>query len=365
MNNRRLNFFSAALMVLLLAASVSFGAEPIIVDQTVTRQEVVKDYVRTVDNFIILFDSSSSMADPYKDTGLTRLAAAKKILKDRIQLLPDLEWNAGLYLYTPFTELYPVQKFDREKYLAALDQIPEKAAEATPLFKAMEQLEKILAKLSGSTAVFLFTDGSYSTMPGMAKTPIDLAKGMVAKHDVCFYLISGADDKAGMQFVNQFAQVNYCSNVAPFEALYGGIGYLYGAIMVVDQRTVDKFETVQKIAGYKLGQLEFDFNSDKIKVKNPAEAEKLGKFLEQNPEAYLLIAGYTDSVGTFEYNMQLSRKRAESAANYMMTNFKLQPGQIVTTWYGPRDPVADNATAEGRALNRRIEGILLGTDQYK
>jgi OOP family OmpA-OmpF porin len=365
MTNSRKSYFGAFLLALLLAATAASAAEPIVIDQTVTRQEVVKDYVRTVDNFIILFDASSSMAAPYKDTGMTRLEAAKKILKDRIQLLPDLEWNAGLYLYTPFKELYPVQKFNREKFLAAFDQLPEKATEATPLLKAMEHLDKILQGLSGSTAVFLFTDGSYSTMPGMTKTPVDLAKSIAAKYDVCFYLISSADDKAGMQLVNQLSQINYCSNVAPFEALYGGIGYLYGAIMVVDQRTVEKFDTVKKVVGYELGQLEFPFNSAEIKIKNPAAVEKLGKFLEQNPEAYLVIAGYTDSTGSFEYNMQLSRRRAEAAANYMMKNFKLQPGQIVTTWYGPRDPVADNATAEGRALNRRIEGILLGTDQYK
>lgn len=70
------------------------------------------------------------------------------------------------------------------------------------------------------------------------------------------------------------------------------------------------------------------------------------------------INGYTDSTGSFQYNQQLSEQRANSVARFFM-NSGVTASRIRTAGYGPRDPIASNDTAGGRAQNRRVEIDLL------
>ncbi|MBW6458004.1 MAG: OmpA family protein, partial [FCB group bacterium] len=70
------------------------------------------------------------------------------------------------------------------------------------------------------------------------------------------------------------------------------------------------------------------------------------------------IEGFTDSTGTFERNKDLSLKRAEAARDYLMKEHGISSGRIHTIGHGPDFPVADNRTAAGRALNRRVEMIV-------
>lgn len=77
--------------------------------------------------------------------------------------------------------------------------------------------------------------------------------------------------------------------------------------------------------------------------------------MQQNPDAYAVVAGFTDNIGARAYNAGLSRRRAESVAQYLEDKFDISPDRIVSLWYGMMNPVADNSTKEGRRLNRRVE----------
>ena len=68
-----------------------------------------------------------------------------------------------------------------------------------------------------------------------------------------------------------------------------------------------------------------------------------------------VVAGHTDAGGSESYNYDLSKRRAESIAAYLMAERKIDPAQIVAVGYGERAPVADNKTEAGRAKNRRVE----------
>jgi outer membrane protein OmpA-like peptidoglycan-associated protein len=69
----------------------------------------------------------------------------------------------------------------------------------------------------------------------------------------------------------------------------------------------------------------------------------------------LVVAGYTDNTGSAKYNYELALIRAASAASYLTTDKKIEPGRMVVMSYGESSPVADNATEAGRAKNRRVE----------
>ncbi len=76
-------------------------------------------------------------------------------------------------------------------------------------------------------------------------------------------------------------------------------------------------------------------------------------------EPSVVIEGHTDSTGTLELNKHLSQQRAESVRQYLIANQTLPAEKLIAVGYGPERPLASNATAEGRAINRRIDMIIV------
>lgn len=92
--------------------------------------------------------------------------------------------------------------------------------------------------------------------------------------------------------------------------------------------------------------------------------DKLVKIFTDYPETNILVEGHTDNVGADAYNMTLSEKRANAVGNALKAS-GLAPARLTVKWYGETQPKADNATAEGRALNRRVEFSITANDKMK
>ncbi|RLT97439.1 OmpA family protein [Ketobacter sp.] len=76
--------------------------------------------------------------------------------------------------------------------------------------------------------------------------------------------------------------------------------------------------------------------------------------LKEYSKTAIQVTGHTDSTGSFEHNQQLSERRAESVKSYLASQ-GVASSRLHSNGYGPRYPVASNATPEGRAANRRVE----------
>ena len=98
----------------------------------------------------------------------------------------------------------------------------------------------------------------------------------------------------------------------------------------------------------------FKFNSYKIGNKYYKQIKKLADILKNNKSISIEIQGYTDNVGSYIYNKELSLKRANSLREILVNKFKISPNRITIMGYGSDYPVASNATKEGQAKNRRI-----------
>jgi outer membrane protein OmpA-like peptidoglycan-associated protein len=115
--------------------------------------------------------------------------------------------------------------------------------------------------------------------------------------------------------------------------------------------------TVQAIIGkYSLSMqpLYFDFDSYKLKPDGIDVLDKLTNALSSHNDFGIQFDGYCDFVGTEEYNLKLSEKRANSAKSYIM-NKGIIDNRIRVLYYGEAKPAQDNKTIEGRRLNRRVE----------
>lgn len=98
----------------------------------------------------------------------------------------------------------------------------------------------------------------------------------------------------------------------------------------------------------------FEFNSARISPSSYPILYDAAKTLLANPQFKVEIQGYTDNVGTEQYNLLLSQKRAEAVKAYLVSK-GVNSVNLNAVGVGEKNPVADNKTAEGRALNRRIE----------
>jgi hypothetical protein len=102
----------------------------------------------------------------------------------------------------------------------------------------------------------------------------------------------------------------------------------------------------------------FDFDKDTVRP----ESEQLLNVIAENmkrdvPDAQLLVLGHTDAIGTDEYNIDLSTRRASSVMQELV-NRGVRPSQLATVGIGKNQPRAPNDTEEGRALNRRVEFMI-------
>jgi OOP family OmpA-OmpF porin len=106
-------------------------------------------------------------------------------------------------------------------------------------------------------------------------------------------------------------------------------------------------------------KLLFDFDSAELRPESISELERVVKFMGDVPFATALIEGHTDSVGSDDYNLKLSDRRAKAVFDYLASR-GVDPGRVKSIGKGETAPIADNATAEGRQENRRV--MLIRTD---
>jgi OmpA-OmpF porin, OOP family len=104
--------------------------------------------------------------------------------------------------------------------------------------------------------------------------------------------------------------------------------------------------------------IEYDVDSAVIRPQYREEVGRVASFLKKYPTTSALIEGHTDNVGSADYNMDLSQRRAEGVVSYLVDNFGIERSRLSAKGYGMTRPVADNTTNEGRQKNRRIEAIM-------
>jgi len=103
----------------------------------------------------------------------------------------------------------------------------------------------------------------------------------------------------------------------------------------------------------------FDFNKYTLKPEARERLARISGIVLAYPDLKLQVEGYTDSIGSDEYNQTLSEKRAESVRDYLVSS-GVSMNNVAAQGMGKADPVADNSTAAGRKLNRRVEMIVSG-----
>lgn len=108
----------------------------------------------------------------------------------------------------------------------------------------------------------------------------------------------------------------------------------------------------------------FATNKYNINDNSKLALDKLVKIFNEYPETNILIEGHTDDVGKDEYNMKLSRRRADAVVDYLK-QAGIAASRLTAKYYGESQPKVDNTTDANKALNRRVEFAITANEKMK
>ena len=347
-------------------------------------------YTSKVDNFLIIFDASSSM-------DLDGKFDIARALVDRMnRTIPEMSQTAGLrsFGHSPKvskndTELfYGMEKYSSNNLETNFKKITEPDG-LSPMHKALDAAETDFKGLSGDmTAVIIISDGL-----DMPSEVLPSAKGLKELYgsSICFYPILVGNASEGEAILKKIATIGGCGFYSTADQLLTSAGMANfvekvfldkkaapaaiaapappAAPVVTMKKDSDKDgvyddedqcpgtpigATVNSVGCWVLDNVLFDFDKDIIKSEAYPLLDNVAKIFEKNPAMSVELHGHCDNVGTAGYNMGLSMRRADAVKNYLIGKGILK-NRMTTQGFGFTKPVELNGTDTGRALNRRVE----------
>lgn len=322
-------------------------------------------YSSAVDNFLILFDASSSMRYPLNQE--TKFNKAQALVNRLNLTLPEMGQTAGIrsFGHSPkvsknSTELF----YGMEKYFTAnLNKNFKKIFEPggnTPLGRGLNAAQADFKGLSGErNAVIIITDGE--DLPGDVLASAKELKKLYGS-SMCFYPILVGDAPAGAAALKQIASIGGCGFYSTADQLLKSpeaMAAFVEKVFLTKKPAVAAPAPVvvpkkEKEVVWVLDNVLFGSGNAVIKPGAYYVLDDIAKILGENPVMSIDIQGHTDNIGSAESNKSLSLRRAQAVKNYLVGK-GIMPNRMTTEGFGFSKPIALNGTEAGRALNRRVE----------
>ncbi len=361
------------------------ASKQLVIPSIDTKKFDADNYTSKVDNFIILFDASSSMNHAAGQSA--KFDIAKTLVYGINNSIPELGQTAGLRSFGHAPDLskektvlfYGMEKYSTKNLDMGIDKIT-KAGGLTPVNLALDATANDLDGLSGdNNAVIIISDGL-----DMEKGALTAARKLKAKYgsSICFFPILVGDSKEGAALLQEIAGIGGCGFYSTADELmsYAGMADFVEMVFLDEKMALpapvvsmkkdsdndgvydedDKCPgtpagaTVNAVGCWVLDNVLFDFDKSIIKSMAYPLLDNVVKILEKNPAMQLQLNGHCDNVGTPEYNMDLSLRRANAVRDYIVRKGILSK-RLGTQGYGFTQPVTLNGTDSGRAMNRRVE----------
>jgi OOP family OmpA-OmpF porin len=213
----------------------------------------------------------------------------------------------------------------------------------TPLGDGIQSLIPPYNKMARKSAVILVTDGENN----LGADPVTQVGALYASNpDICVHVISVAGSKEGAETIKKIAAMRKCSVVVEASDLVSSNA-------AVDKFVRDVFYDVVGGSTITLRSVQFAFNSAVIDGPSSAILDEVASMLKQNPRN-IQIGGHTCNIGSAQYNMALSERRAGAVKAYLVKK-GIPASSLTATGYGLTQPKYANNTDEGRRMNRRAE----------
>ncbi|MGE4505038.1 MAG: OmpA family protein [Desulfovibrionaceae bacterium] len=312
--------------------------------------------IAKVDNFILFVDHSGSMAQ--KVGGAKKIDTAKNLITAMNNAIPELGYTSAVYTFAPVASYSQPATYSTAAVQSAVDGISTDYnifGRQTPMGNGIIDLDSVLSGLSGKTAVIMVTDGNSNK----GADPVAQAQAVYAKYDgkVCFHVVSLADTANGQMVIDEIRALNGCSVAADAATLMGDSAALNKFVEDVfwaEQAAAPA--PVEPMAEAIVIRLNFDFDKYNIKDVEVPKVEQALMLMQERPGKTFQLEGWTDSVGSDEYNMGLSQRRADSVKSWLVEH-GMDAARIDSVGKG-KSFKYDNSTSDGRFQNRRVEILI-------
>lgn len=338
------------------------------------------------DNLFVIVDTSSSMAETYDGQGFasasepTKFSVEKELLSRMNQTIPNVPLNSGIrsFGFGPCsswssTELVQsMGSYSQSAFASALNSM-DCTSGGSPMHKALEAAADDLASTSGTIGVVIFSDGYELDL-----SPIPAAKALEEQYGdrLCIYgvWVGNAEEHAGHYLLQQLSDIAGCGFVSTPNSIASSAGMAnFVERVLFDPSQPKVLDTdgdgvpdnidecpdtprgaiVDKHGCWAFHGVFFDFNKSTIKPEFQPMLDNAVQVMNLNPGLTIRIEGYTDNIGSYDYNMKLSERRADAVRNRLI-EMGIDPARMTSQGFGYTDPIASNATEEGRAENRRV-----------
>ncbi len=331
-----------------------------------------KDHALKVSNLFVIADISRSMRDQSK------IGIEKAFLDSFNQGIPQGLRNNGMrtfgksaYYHTVLVQ--PIQKYDRNE-IAGLIRDLKAGSGSTPLASALAKTYDDLVETSGNIAILVVSDGE-----NLSRDPIPptlFLKDSFGKR-LCIHTVHVGDSEEGRTILKEVAAKNGCGiavTAAELESESGMKKFItdvfYSSLRedrdgdgvqdFMDQcPNTPKGANVNSVGCWVIQGLQFDTDKWDIKKEYSGVLDNAVNVLKANPTLEIEIHGHTDNIGSDTYNQRLSERRAQAVKDRLVSK-GISADRLTTRGLGKFDPVASNATPEGRVKNRRVEFNVIG-----
>lgn len=153
----------------------------------------------------------------------------------------------------------------------------------------------------------------------------------------------------------------YVARIRTSDRVYVGLDVVEGAPMKTDQIVVDLDKLTKDIreqGKVVLSGIYFDTDKDVVKPESEQALRAISDYLKKNPQQSFFVVGHSDTAGSYEHNVDLSRRRARAVVTVLTGRYAVAQPRLTAVGIGPVAPAGTNANDAGRARNRRVELVL-------
>lgn len=313
-------------------------------------------YTARVDAFVVVMDASSSMKFDYEDR--SNFYNAKDVVTHLNQTIPEMGYKSALVGFGSGScvnredarVVYGPATYSRAGFSNGLTML-ECAGGITPMADGVNVGGGTL-KGSGQVALILVSD-FWQINSDAVIAAIDTLKADYGDR-LCVHTIKVGDAFEGGDLAAALAGVNSCGSSVDAGSLASSAamaGYVTDVLLAPAPAPVVKYEKNTMSASAL-----FDHDKSTLKEEGKAALHSLDESIKARGATVvdINVIGHTDSDGSEEYNMALSIRRAEAVRDYMVSE-GVDAAIIDVSGEGESNPIASNATREGRAENRRVD----------
>tara|TARA_Y100001936_G_scaffold217220_1_gene228996 strand:- start:8991 stop:10130 length:1140 start_codon:yes stop_codon:yes gene_type:complete len=376
-NDLKANFLAITSMLLIAGCATTQSPSS---NNFNAKQLSTANYAKKADTFVIIHDASSSMASNYM--GRSKIDISKEILSNMNQTIPQLDFNAGLTSFgNGANVLFGLTNHNRDglnKVIAGLTS----ASGPSPMEAAIKTTsDKFLRGLGlGKISMFIISDGisDVSNSGGANERNAAITAAKKVKDQlgdrVCIYPIQVGNEPGGKEFMSKLAEIGGCGFLTNHKYISSPDSMANFVIMTLLGPIEDLAQAkTPDISHEKItfsADALFDFDGTILKKEGKKSLDNLIENLGNKKYDMIVAIGYTDRIGSENYNKKLSIKRAKSVKNYLVSTHSIDPNDIYIDGKGEADPITGTkCTDTGKDLktclqpDRRVEIEITGVRQ--